>query len=150
VAYNGTNAVYTGNYYVSYQWYKNLVPVTGGTSWSLPVSGDGSYKVAVTDTNGCQSMSIAYVLTGWTGPTAVTDIDAPGVRIYPSPASDYVNIDCNVNVRAVISSMDGKVLINQPDAKRISLHNLANAVYIISLYTNDGQLLRTEKLVKQQ
>lgn len=150
VAYNGSNAVYTGNYYVSYQWYKNLVPVAGGTSWSLPVSGDGSYKVAVTDTNGCQSMSIAYVLTGWTGPTAVTDIDAPGVRIYPSPASDYVNIDCNVNVRAVISSMDGKILINQPDAKRISLHNLANAVYIISLYTNDGQLLRTEKLVKQQ
>ncbi len=150
VAYNGTNAVYTGNYYVTYQWYKNLLPVTGGTSWSLPVSGDGSYKVAVTDTNGCQSMSIAYVLTGWTGPTAVTDIDAPGIRIYPSPASDYVNIDCNVNVRAVISSMDGKVLINQANAKRISLHNLANAVYIISLYTNDGQLLRTEKLVKQQ
>ena len=149
VAFNGTS-VFTGNYYVSYQWYKDLAPIAGATAYATPATGNGSYKVAVTDTNGCQSVSASYVLTGWTGPTAVTDINNPQVRIFPSPAKQSVNIECSVNVRAIITSIDGKVLINQPDARVIDLKGIADGIYIITLFNDNGQQVKTEKLVKQQ
>lgn len=149
VAFNGTS-VYTGNYYVSYQWYKDLAPIPGATAYATPATGNGSYKVAVTDTNGCQSVSAHYVLTGWTGPTAVTDIDKPQIRIFPSPAKESVTIESSVNVRAIVSSVDGKILIDQPNAHTVNLKGIADGMYIISLFNDNGQQVKTEKLVKQQ
>lgn len=148
VSFNGTS-VSTGTYYITYQWYKNLVPVTGATAWSMPVTGNGNYKVAVTDTNGCQSMSLTYVLTDWKGPTAVTSINDPEIRIFPNPASDMVNISSPVAVRAIVSSMDGKTLVDVRDAHSLSLRGLADGIYMITLFDEAGTVLRTQKLVKQ-
>lgn len=144
------SSMYTASYYVSYQWYKDLAPIPGATAYATPITGNGNYKVAVTDTNGCQSVSLTYVLTNWGGPTGVMDINNPEIKIYPSPAKQVVNIESSVNVRAVISSIDGKVLINQPNARIIGLNGIADGIYIITLFNDDGQLVKTEKLVKQQ
>lgn len=149
VAFSGT-AVYTSNMYVTYQWYKDLIAIPGATAASTPVTGNGNYKVAVTDTNGCQAVSATYVLTGWTGTNSVTDINQTDVSIYPNPAAASVYITAQVSVTAIISSIDGKALITQPNAKEVSLSGLADGVYIITLFDANGQQLKVQKLIKKQ
>jgi trimeric autotransporter adhesin len=145
ITFTGT-ALRTGNYYITYQWHKNLVAIPGATSYMTPSTGSGNYKVAVTDTNGCQSVSAVYVLNST---TEAANLNASAIRIFPNPASDNVYIESPVSVRAVIATADGKMISNTEQAKEISLKGLANGLYLISLYDNNGLLLRVEKLIKQ-
>ena len=149
VASTGT-AVYTSGMYITYQWYKDLIAIPGATAASTAITGNGNYKVAVTDTNGCQAVSATYVLTGWTGTNSVTDLNQTDVSIYPNPASASVFITAQAPVTAIISSIDGKALITQPNAKEVSLSSLADGVYIITLYDANGQQLKVQKLIKKQ
>jgi uncharacterized protein YjdB len=142
----------TATIYVSYQWYKNLSPIAGATAYSTPITGNGNYKVAVTDTNGCQSVSAVYVLTDWKGggTTGVTELSNTIISIYPNPATETVFIEAGINVRAIVSSIDGKVLIDKENAKEISIRNLADGLYLITLFDNNGQQVKVQKLVKKQ
>ncbi len=149
VASSGT-AVYTSGMYITYQWYKDLIAIPGATAASTAITGNGNYKVAVTDTNGCQAVSATYVVNGWTGTNSVTDLNQTDVSIYPNPASGTVFITAQAPVTAIISSIDGKALITQPNAKEISLTSLADGVYIITLFDANGQQLKVQKLIKKQ
>jgi trimeric autotransporter adhesin len=148
IVYTGTS-LRTGNYYLSYQWYKNLVMIPGATAFSTPATGNGSYKVAVTDTNGCQNMSAAYVLNNGSS-TGVTDLNNAEIRIFPNPAEETVFIDCAVPVHAVVTGVDGKVLIDKANARELNIEGLADGLYIITLFDEGGQQLKMEKLVKRQ
>jgi uncharacterized protein YjdB len=147
ITYTGTS-LKTGNYYLTYQWYKNLVMIPGATSFSTPSTGNGSYKVQVTDTNGCQNMSAAYVLTGVPG-TGITDINSTEIRIFPNPAQATVHIESVVTVRAAVSGVDGRMLLDISDAKDIDISKLADGIYVINLFDTDNNLLKTQKLVKR-
>lgn len=149
VASSGT-AIYTSGMYITYQWYKDLIAIPGATAASTAITGNGNYKVAVTDTNGCQAVSATYVVTGWTGTNSVTDINQTDVSIYPNPASASVFITAQAPVTAIISSIDGKALITQHNAKEVSLSSLADGVYIITLFDVNGQQLKVQKLIKKQ
>ncbi len=149
ITFNGAG-FQTGNYYVSYQWYKNLVLIPGATASATPATGNGNYKVAVTDTNGCQSVSAVYVLTGWaTPPTGISNVNSTDIKIFPNPAGEIVYIEPAGQMRAVISSVDGKTLIDKENAKEISLQGLADGLYLITLYNKNGQQVLVQKLVKR-
>ena len=148
VAFDGTY-LYTGTFYVAYQWYKDLVAIPGATTYHTNALGSGNYKVAVTDTNGCQSHSDVYVYTG--GATTFignTQSAVGSIRIYPNPAQTMVHIESAIQVRAVISSIDGRTILNITAAKDIDITNLADGIYMIMLYDDNGSLLKAEKLVK--
>lgn len=149
VAASGT-AVYTSGMYITYQWYKDLIAIPGATAASTAITGNGNYKVAVTDTNGCQAVSATYVVNGWTGTNSVTDLNQTDVSIYPNPASGTIFITAQAPVTAIISSIDGKALITQPNAKEVSISSLADGVYIITLFDANGQQLKVQKLIKKQ
>ncbi len=151
ITFNGT-IFQTGNYYVAYQWYKNLVLIPGATSNTTPATSDGNYKVAVTDTNGCQSVSSVYVLTGWKGgspTTGVTSVNSTDISIFPNPAKLTVNVVCTAQIRTVISGIDGRSLIDVQNEHTIDISNLADGMYIITVYGADNALLKTQKLIKQ-
>ncbi len=153
VTFDGTN-FHTQNFFVTYQWYKDLKAIAGATTDAVPASTNGQYKVGVTDTNGCQSISDIYVLTGFvspggTGSTGVTNVNSNGqISIYPNPAQNVVHIESGEQVRAVISAMDGKVLIEQKNATDIDISRLADGIYNIVLYNNAGDRVKVDKLVK--
>jgi hypothetical protein len=147
VAFNGT-VMYTSGMYVSYQWYKNLIAIPGATAATTPATGNGNYKVAVTDTNGCQAVSATYVLNGWTGPTNVADINTTDITIYPNPASGKVYITSAQIVRAIVSSIDGRKLLDVPAAEVLDLSMLADGVYMIAVYDQQNTLLKNQKLIK--
>lgn len=147
VAFNGMS-LYTSGMYVTYQWYKNLIAIPGATTATTPATGNGNYKVAVTDTNGCQAVSGTYVLTGWTGPTDITDINSADISIFPNPVSAKVYITSTQPVRAIVSSIDGKKLMDITNATVIDLSPLADGVYMIAVYDQQNTLLKNTKLVK--
>ncbi len=147
VAFNGT-VMYTSGMYVTYQWYKNLIAIPGATAATTPATGNGNYKVAVTDTNGCQAVSATYVLSGWTGPTNVANINSTDINIYPNPASGKVYITSTQPVRAILSSIDGRMLLDVPAADVLDLSTLADGVYMIAVYDQQNTMLKNQRLIK--
>lgn len=138
----------TSNYFTSYQWYRDLVAIPGATSASTPIIGNGNYKVAVTDTNGCQSVSLTYTVTGFTGSVGVTDVNKTDIRIYPNPSTGAVHIECAMNVQAKLYSIDGRLAMEVSGVKDLNISHLADGVYIIVIMDEDGSQLKTERLVK--
>lgn len=148
VTFDGTS-FHTGNFYVTYQWYKDLVAIGGATSSSTLATANGSYKVAVTDTNGCQSVSSAYVLTDWRGgATGINETTAGVVRVYPNPASNLLFVESNEPLHGSICSIEGKTLLETQDAKRIDISQLANGVYFLRLFNSAGEQVLVQKVLK--
>jgi hypothetical protein len=149
ITFDGTR-FHTQNYFVLFQWYKGLTSITGATSSNTLASGNANYKVIVTDTNGCQSSSSYYVLTGWHGTTTVTEAvgNEDDVKIYPNPASTMVHIESGEQVRAIITSVDGRELMNIDAARDINISQLSNGVYLIIVYNTENLILKKLKLVK--
>ena len=148
VTYNGvTNTFYTSSFDTAYQWYntvQGLIP--GATTYSTAALYYGNYWVTVTDTNGCTATSTPYAYVIGMG---VPNHNNTVLRIYPNPANEVVYIESGIRVRAVISDVDGKTELVQADAKQLDISKLANGIYFISLYADDGERLIVQKLIKQ-
>ena len=70
------------------------------------------------------------------------------LKIYPNPAGNTIYIDAAEKVNATILSLDGRILLNSPDAKSIDISSLAPGCYLLRVYDEQGILLQTEKLLK--
>ena len=141
--------LHTGSFYVTYQWYENTVGISGATADSVQPTTPGSYAVAVTDTNGCQSVSDVFVLSSADlSALGVGTVNKGAITIYPNPAQTLLHIASAVTVRAQISSIDGRTVLEQSQAKDIDISGLADGVYMIMLYDDNGLMVKTEKLVK--
>jgi len=58
-------------------------------------------------------------------------------------------IDAPVKVRAVICSIEGKKEIDVTDAKQVNISALANGMYFVTLYDDNGTAIAVRKVVKQ-
>ena len=150
ITYNAISGMMsTQTYFVAYQWYKGVILLSGATTPHTYAIGNGDYKVQVTDTNGCQSMSTVYPLKDWKGPNAVSNVQDGGIRIYPNPTTSIVHIESHQPIRVVITSVDGKVLADLFESD-IDVSHLSNGVYFINVYNREGQRIATQKAVKMQ
>ena len=144
VSFNGTK-LSTSGIYSGYQWFLNTVGIPGATdSTYVPVT-DGSYRVLVVDANGCDGYSSAFIIAN----VGVKQINATDVRIYPNPANSVVHIESPVSVRAVITAVEGKILLEQANARDVDISGLANGLYLMMIYDADGNQLMVEKLIKE-
>jgi hypothetical protein len=91
-------------------------------------------------------MSGSYVLNG--GTTVVGNTSTHNISIYPNPAQAIVYIQSDVTVNAVITSMDGRVVIRKANATAVDIAAFADGLYLITLYDNTNTAIRIEKLVK--
>ena len=133
--------------YATYQWYNDrtgLIPGATTPTYALPHL-DDSVSITVTDANGCSGTASWY----YNNYTAVSNVNTSTARIYPNPATSTVFIEASVTVRAVISSVDGKVVMEQTDAKEMDISKLANGLYVISLLDEEGHQVLVQKLVKE-
>ena len=143
----GTHSVFTSNLYTSYQWYNDrngLLPGATTFSYILPHANDSVY-VTVIDTNGCKGSS-AWFFYDFTGVKNVNNAD---IKIFPNPASTALYIESTVEVRAVISTIDGRMLMQQANAKEMDINTLAPGVYLLALYDTDDQVIMVRKIVKE-
>jgi hypothetical protein len=77
----------------------------------------------------------------------VTKNDA--VQLYPNPANSVLNIAAAEKVNVSVMSIDGKLLMNQNNAKQLNVSALANGLYIIKMYNQNNALIQTSKFTKQ-
>lgn len=132
------------NIYTSYQWYLGASPVSGATSHSYKPTTNGAYRVKVTDANGCTGYSIFLFFT-----VGVEEVNEQKIKIYPNPATSFVHIGSSAPIRAVVSGLEGRILIDKDSVTEVDLSNIPNGVYIIMIYSKDGERLLTQKLVKE-
>jgi hypothetical protein len=107
------------------------------------VNGNHYYSVTVTDANGCQGS------VSWVGAVGVTELPGTDMYIYPNPATETISIESPVAVKAVITGMDGRIIMERTNATSMDISTLPNGFYQVSLYDDKGQKLLTQKLVKQ-
>jgi uncharacterized protein YjdB len=146
-----TNTFYatTSIAYVSYQWYDSTEgEIPGATSPTLAARYNEYYYVVVTDTNGCKGASALYEYN--TAEASVKNIaNNTLIKIYPNPASNTLFVESQIKVRAVVTGIDGKLLLEQTDAKEIDISQLAGAMYFITFYDDDNNVVSIQKFVKE-
>lgn len=146
VSRNG-NVLSTTHTFTTYQWYLNDVAINGATSQTYTVNATGSYKVVTTNANGCSDTSVVFMVN------SVTAIDElqylkENVFIYPNPANDILNIQAPVPVKATITGIDGRVLLDNIQSKKIDIHSLSEGLYLIRLMDKNNNLIKTAKFIK--
>ena len=145
ISFNGAT-LSTYNFYPSYQWYLNTVALVGDTTDIATAVGVGNYMVRVVDTNGCILLSSQYTVNY----LAVKNINGYNeIKIFPNPAYDVVHISAPMELTAVISGLDGKVIIDHTTAKDINTAQLSPGIYMIMLYDESGNRVHVEKLLIQ-
>ena len=148
ITYNGyTGILSTDTGYVTYQWYHSVKgKLPGAVTNKIAAVFTGSYTVEVTDKKGCVGISAPKSFT-WTG-VAETGGAMP-VHIFPNPATDDIYVDAPFETRIAVSSLDGKILVDQARTQSVNISHIPAGVYMVSVFNSDGARILIEKLVKQ-
>ncbi|TNF28090.1 MAG: PKD domain-containing protein [Bacteroidetes bacterium] len=96
----------------SYQWYLNGEPISGSTA-QIPIQGQGSYTVEVTDANGCITESDPYEVIF----VGVEESSQGAVRLFPNPATDLLQIEFSGQpeyTQIEVYSADGRLISRLP------------------------------------
>lgn len=133
--------------FVTYQWIKDGVVITGATDSSFTVSANGGYQVVVTNEYGCTDTSDVFRVTN----VGIDDQHtiASQIKVYPNPASGVMYIMSPVTVSAVLTNLDGRHIMSVANAQSISLQALPAGVYFLRILDADNNLLKVEKVVKK-
>lgn len=130
----------------TYQWYKNNQAITGATAQTYTVTQNGIYYAAVTDNNGCVNNSNTVNITNLGVETVNSSKNA--VTVYPNPAQEVVYIKAPVAVNVTIRNINGQIVFAENNVHSADISKLANGLYMIFVADEKGQLLLTEKLMK--
>ena len=136
----------TATTFATYQWYLNTVTIPGATTYMITAHEIGSYTVLVTDTGSCIALSPALNIYE----LGVNNVNmAQQVSIYPNPATQELHISAPGNVKVVITSIEGKVMVSDENVTNLDISGLSAGVYIVMLYDEQGERLHVEKLIKE-
>jgi len=137
-----------GNFnYSSYQWLLNGEIIPGATDSTYTVTENGKYQVIVNNKHGCTDTSEVYIVTNATGINAMHTLSGQ-INIYPNPANGMVHINAPVVVNLSLCSIEGKILKEVKKSNQVSLQGLAEGIYFLQIYGQDGRLLKAEKIIK--
>lgn len=130
----------------------NSTPVNGTqyTDLAWPPSEPGTYIYAVctTDSTGESGFSFSNILQ-W-DPVNTFNHSIPGIKIYPNPSSDYLNIETSGKSTLLIYNMQGKMLFSQEittDTYSLNTSQFSKGTYLIVLRNHNG--LRQQKVLIQ-
>jgi len=124
----------------SYQWVDcndNNNPISGETNQNFTATVDGSYAVVIDD-GICIDTSICYTITNVGTTKLNNDLS---IVIYPNPATDYIQIEINLNyneqVSAKLLDITGKLLIQKyfTNETKFDTKLLNEGVYILMIET---------------
>ena len=92
----------------------------------------------------CQSM-YDYCQQGW--PTAIEDISALGIVVYPNPTKDVITIETRLDIEVELYDMIGNKIISESNVKRLDLSKLSNGIYNLTIIHKDMRY--SKKVIKQ-
>lgn len=133
--------------YSTYQWMMNGGLLPGATNSTLQVLANGDYQVIVSD-GVCTDTSAVYTVTNAVG-IHEEGYEAKYVLIYPNPGTDIIHVSSSMDVGVAITTIDGRVLaLETKYTKPMSVSQFAAGTYLIKIYDIDGNVIKTEKFIK--
>ena len=81
------------------------------------------------------------------GLTAIEDISALGIVIYPNPTKDIITIETRLDIEVELYDIMGKKLISEKNIKHLDLSHLSNGIYNMVIIYNDVRY--SKKVIKQ-
>lgn len=133
--------------YPSYQWLLNGLPIQGATDSFYRVEQNGQYQVVVISERGCTDTSDVYTITN----VSVKEVSslAASIHIYPNPTTDVVFVEAPIAVNLTIIDIAGKPLHRAAQTRSISFQDYASGVYLLEITDNNGNIIKTEKVIKR-
>ena len=133
---------------VSYQWYRNNVIIPGAIDSIYKAAAPGSYTVRIGDSNGCQVVSNAVIISGINDLKTTLDFE-----IYPNPITSgnwtLAAAKELMGAQAEIVDVNGRLVykaeINQLKTE-INTGQLSDGIYFIKI--SSGKTTVTRKLIK--
>ncbi len=129
-----------------YQWYKNNVIIPFASARTFNVTETGSYKVEITDINGCSNISdtVILILTGLQNSKVLSD-----ASVYPNPTSgtftlQYTlteNAKVDISLINVLGQEVQKIKFNEMQNNglyKVELNETTQGIYLIRLSTEYG------------
>lgn len=139
----GVLTVTTGPY-SNYQWYQNNTLIFGATNASYTLSQSGSYKVKVTDGNGCMGFSTAFNFA----PTNVQEVVGQRPQILPNPTSGAIQIAGLERGFIRVYNLQGSLMQEMKIGSELSISTCSAGLYFVHVFDEAGQLLVVEKLIR--
>jgi hypothetical protein len=80
---------------------------------------------------------------------SVEDFAQNKVKVFPNPFQEVLQIESSVSFKTMaLYDLLGKQIISQTFAKELNTSNLARGMYLLRLYTEDGEVV-VKKVVKE-
>jgi hypothetical protein len=138
ITWSGTQFSTTSGF-ATYKWYLNNVLISGANTNTYIPTGNGIYKVEVTDANGCINTSVDYNLVN----TGINTLVVEGtiIDIMPNPATSFLTLKVirqinNSKFTVSLFDNNGKLVLQQllrnGDTK-LNVSNLNNGTYLVQI-----------------
>lgn len=142
------NVLSTAGNYVWYKWYVDGTILPNDTFSTCIAKVAGTYTVKVSN-GGCSATASGVDITASEAATSVNSMGyTNAIRIYPNPVTSSVHIASPIAVKANITTVDGKILLQGDATTEYDMSSFANGMYIIRITDKDGNILKIDKLVK--
>ena len=138
--------------------YSNLAEVissgggesTGGNYSNFVVIGETF--VANSVTGGIYSSTIGFINsitnTEETPTNSVDILNNPTVKFYPNPTKGILIIETGIEIEHIeIYDLLGSLLYETKFKPEINISNLNEGIYLLKLYSEEGDVLKTEKII---
>lgn len=141
----------TGTSDATAEWNFGDGSVATGNSVSHSYTSAGSYQVVLTinGTDGCTASATGYVKVG---STSVENAQTNDIRIYPNPASDFIQIvaqgDISGKVLIEIISLDGRKIreSKQMISELLNISDIPAGTYVLKI--SAGNIKLTKRLIR--
>jgi|GEM_PF-4609663 len=128
---NLSTQVYTG-----YIWQFNAGNISGANAQTYTATQSGVYTVMVTDANGCTATSAPLNVTV----TGINSINEIGLKVYPNPATETLNITMPNTDNAYLKIVDvnGRLILSNTINTRqaVNVSQYATGIYYLQVSQN--------------
>jgi hypothetical protein len=139
----GAGVLSTSEAYTAYQWLLEEEVIDGATDRDYLVNGVGSYRVIVTDSNGCSDTSATFEFS-----ISVHELSIPDqIQIFPNPAKNLINIKSPAALNLTVCNLEGRTIFTASNAAQVDVSELPTGMYFLRMYDIKGQLLKVDKLI---
>jgi plastocyanin len=139
---------------LAYQWRKGNADISGATLQNYAAKSGGTFKVIVTNTNGCSKTSAGVIVT-INCRTGIIDMESNLMNIYPNPSDRLFHITLpgynGAPMNISVKDMKGATVFNQLITGREFEfgENLIPGIYFVELI-KDNKLIAWNKIVKSK
>lgn len=122
-----------------YQWFYNGSAISGATNNVHVATANGSYTVQVVGLNGCVGESTPEVISN----VGINDLTNHYLHVFPNPADNVLHILTDLNdYKIAMRSVTGQCLYYFKNEKHIDVSQFSSGLYILTLSTEQRQLMK--------